>query len=133
MRIEHIALFVQDLEREKDFFVTYFHAAAGAKYQNIKTGFCSYFLTFDDGARLELMHRSDLVDMDKKPERTGYAHLAFCVGTREAVNQLTLWLEQDGYSVVSPLRVTGDGYYESCVLDAEGNRIEITAGSRSSR
>ena len=126
MRIEHAALYVKDLERAKAFFETWFQAKAGEKYRNAKTGFQSYFLTFAGGARLEVMTAPDMEDADKPPARTGYAHVAFSAGSREEVDRLTARLKEAGYSVVSGPRTTGDGYYESCILDCEGNRIEIT-------
>lgn len=126
MRIEHAAMYVNDIEAEKKFFTRYFGASAGEMYHNKNTGFSSYFLSFDGGARLELMTAPRLQDMDKLPLRTGFAHLAFSVGSRGEVDALTERLRADGYAVVSGPRVTGDGYYESCVLDAEGNRIEMT-------
>ena len=126
MRIEHAAMYVNDIEAEKEFFTRYFGASAGEMYHNKNTGFSSYFLSFDGGARLELMTAPELQDMDKPGLRTGFAHLAFSVGGCKEVDALTERLRADGYAVVSGPRVTGDGYYESCVLDAEGNRIEMT-------
>lgn len=126
MRIEHAAIYVNDIEAGKKFFTRYFGASAGEMYHNKNTGFSSYFLSFDGGARLELMTAPELQDMDKPELRTGFAHLAFSVGSCKEVDALTERLRADGYAVVSGPRVTGDGYYESCVLDAEGNRIEIT-------
>ena len=126
MRIEHAAMYVNDIEAEKEFFTRYFGATAGEMYHNKNTGFSSYFMNFDGGARLELMAAPRLQDMDKLPLRTGFAHLAFATGSRGEVDALTERLRADGYAVVSGPRVTGDGYYESCVLDAEGNRIEMT-------
>lgn len=126
MEIEHIALHVQDLERARDFFVRYLGASSNGGYHNVKTGFRSYFLTFDGGARLELMHRPDMAELPKDPVRTGYAHIAFRVGSRERVDTLTARLRDGGYEVVSGPRTTGDGYYESCIAAVEGNLIEIT-------
>ena len=126
MRIEHIALYVNDLEASRDFFVKYFGASSNSGYHNVRTGFHSFFLTFDDGARLELMNRPDMTDNEKIPARTGYAHIAFSVGSKEKVDALTEMLEKDGYTVISKPRTTGDGYYESCIIDLEGNQIEIT-------
>ena len=126
MRIEHAAIYVNDIEAEKKFFTRYFGASAGEMYHNKNTGFSSYFLSFDGGARLELMTAPELQDMDKQGLRTGFAHLAFSVGSCKEVDALTERLRADGYAVVSGPRVTGDGYYESCILDAEGNRIEMT-------
>ena len=126
MKIEHIALYVKDLEGAKAFFCKYFNAVANEGYHNRNTNFRSYFLHFDDGSRLEIMHKPEIVDMEKSYTRTGYSHLAFSAGSREQVNALTEWLREDGYQVISGPRVTGDGYYESCIVGFEGNLIEIT-------
>lgn len=126
MHIEHIAMYVNDLEKAKEFFTRYFHAASNEGYHNQTTDFRSYFLSFDDGARLEIMSRPDMSDMEKPLARTGYVHVAFSLGSAEAVNQLTKTLQDDGYEVVSGPRTTGDGYYESCMIAIEGNQIEIT-------
>ena len=126
MRIEHIALYVNDLEGAKAFFETYFQAVANDGYHNQKTDFRSYFLTFSDGSRLEIMTKPDLTDSGNLLDRFGYAHIAFSVGSREAVNELTGQLKAGGFPTLSGPRVTGDGYYESCVLGFEGNIIEIT-------
>lgn len=126
MRIEHAALYVSDLENAKAFFEKYFGASAGAMYHNERTGFRSYFLTFAGDARLEIMHRPDMAEGDKALCRSGFAHLAFSLGSRAAVDDLTQRLRLDGYQVISGPRVTGDGYYESCILDGEDNQIEIT-------
>ena len=126
MKIEHIALYVHDLDGAKDFFCRYFGAKANDGYHNRRTDFRSYFLTFDDGTRLEIMHKPALEDAEKIPNRTGYIHLAFRAGSRETVDSLTIQLAADGYPTLSGPRTTGDGYYESCVLGFEGNLIEIT-------
>ena len=94
----------------------------------MKTGFRSYFISFEDGARLEIMNKPEMVEVPRTPAGTGYAHIAFSVGSRGRVDALTQRLRQDGYSVVSGPRVTGDGYYESCVIGIEENLIEITDG-----
>ena len=126
MKIEHVALYVSNLEEAKQFFTTYFGAAANCGYHNTKTGFRSYFLTFENGARLEIMSRSECNNVDKYPFRYGYAHIAFSVGSKEQVDALTKQLHAAGYEVTSGPRTTGDGYYESCILGFEGNLIEIT-------
>ena len=126
MKIEHIALYVNDLEKARDFFVKYLGAKANDGYHNPKTDFHSYFLSFEDGARLEIMQKPDIPDLPKKAACTGYAHVAFSVGSREKVDTLTAELKADGYEVVSGPRTTGDGYYESCIIAIEGNQIEIT-------
>ena len=126
MKIEHIALYVNDLEGAKYFFIKYFGAHSNHGYHNKTTGFRSYFLTFDDGARLEIMTRPDLSDPEKEANRTGFIHLAFSVGSKEAVDALTARLAADGYEVRSGPRTTGDGYYESCIAGFEENLLEIT-------
>lgn len=126
MKIEHIAMYVSDLEAAKDFFVKYFGAVSDNGYHNPTTNFRSYFLSFSDGARLEIMTRPELDDNEKIPFRTGYAHIAFSVGSAERVDELTRELKAAGYEVISGPRRTGDGYYESCIIGFENNLIEIT-------
>ena len=126
MKIEHIALYVEDLEQTKNFFIKYLGAKANDGYHNPRTNFRSYFLSFEDGARLEIMQRPEMVNLPKEAARTGYAHIAFSVGSREKVDALTAELKADGYDVVSGPRITGDGYYESCIVAMEGNQVEIT-------
>lgn len=125
MRIEHVAMYVYDLERAKEFFIKYFNAVPNNMYHNKKTDFRSYFLSFDGGARLEIMNRPQ-VDIIKDTDITGYAHIAFSLGSAENVDRLTAELKADGYKVISEPRTTGDGYYESCIVDLEGNEIELT-------
>ena len=126
MKIEHVAMYVNDLETAKDFFVKYLGGRANELYHNKNTGFSSYFISFEDGARLEIMNKAQIEDVNKGISRTGYIHLAFSVGSREKVDELTEILRNDGYEVLSGPRTTGDGYYESCILGIEGNQIEIT-------
>ena len=126
MQIEHIAMYVNNLEAARDFFTNYLRAVSGSLYHNPRTGFRSYFLSFDGGARLELMNKPGVADPEKPPARTGYIHIAFSLGSREKVDELTARLRADGYEVVSGPRTTGDGYYESCVVAVEGNQIELT-------
>ncbi len=126
MVIEHIAMYVNDLEAARDFFVKYLGGTSNDGYHNKKTDFRSYFISFEDGTRLELMNRPGLEDMEKSPTRTGYAHIAFSAGGKERVDELTARLKADGYEVVSGPRTTGDGYYESCLAVIEGNLIELT-------
>ena len=126
MKIEHIAMYVNDIEKAKGFFVTYFDAKSNDGYHNTVTGFKSYFLSFSDGARLEIMNKPEMEDGQKTLTRTGFIHLAFSVGSKEKVDELTKTLKEAGYEVISGPRITGDGYYESCVVGIEGNQIEIT-------
>ena len=126
MKIEHIAMYVNDLMEVKDFFIKYFNAVSNDGYHNINTNFRTYFLTFEDGARLEIMNYPDMRDDEKSIRRTGLIHIAFSVGSKEKVDELTQRLKNDGYEVLSGPRTTGDGYYESCIVGIEGNQMEIT-------
>ena len=126
MRIDHIAMYVNDLEATKDFFVTFFGALSNTKYHNPRTGLETYFLSFEDSTRLEIMTRPDMISTEKPLINTGFVHVAFSVGSKEKVDLLTSQLEQAGYEIISGPRITGDGYYESCVLGPECNQIEIT-------
>jgi lactoylglutathione lyase len=126
MRINHIAMYVKNLEAARDFFVRYFEAKSSDRYRNPLTGFTSYFVTFDDGSKLELMYRPVMSDDKKKPNRTGYAHLSISVGSKEKVDDLTERFSTEGYHVECEPRATGDGFYESCIKGIEDNLIEIT-------
>ena len=126
MRIEHVAMYVNNLESARDFFVKYLGGKSNDGYHNPSTDFRSFFISFDDGARLEIMNKPQVDDIEKPINRTGYVHLAFSVGSREKVDELTTRLKQDGYEVISGPRTTGDGYYESCIIGIESNQIELT-------
>lgn len=117
---------MKELEAARYFFVTFLGGKSNDGYHNRNTGFRSYFISFEDGARLEIMNKPGMEDIEKPLNRTGYAHIAFSVGSKERVNDLTEELQSAGYKVVSGPRTTGDGYYESCVVAIEGNQIEIT-------
>lgn len=116
------------MEAMKHFYETYFQAKSGEKYHNERTNFTSYFLSFDEGVRLELMHKPDIFNRHDTLhiEFMGLAHFAIALGSMEAVNELTEELRSNGYPIVREPRTTGDGYYESVVLDPEGNKIELT-------
>ena len=126
MKIEHVALYINDLEKARDFFIKYFGGKSNDGYHNKITDFRSYFISFDDGSRLEIMTKPNLADTPKELNHTGFIHLAFSVGSKEKVDELTARLKNDGYEVLSGPRTTGDGYYESCILGIENNQIEIT-------
>lgn len=127
VRIEHIALWVRDLEKMRDFYQKYFNMECNDKYENLQKGFSSYFLSFDSGARVELMNRKDISETSgEKGIVYGLTHFALSVGSKEAVDQLTALLKSDGFEIIGEPRTTGDGYYESVILDPEGNPIEIT-------
>lgn len=124
--INHIAIYVRDLETMRAFYERWFEARPGNLYHNPKSDFKSYFLKFDSGATLELMTRPEVTALSKNGYTLGMAHLAFSVGSAKAVNELTARLHGEGYEIVSGPRTTGDGCYESCIRDPEGNIIEIT-------
>ena len=126
MKIEHIAIWVSDIEKLRGFYEKYFNAVFGEKYINPKKNFTSYFLSFTEGARLELMHKPEISTIVNEKEHLGFIHFAISVGSKEMVDSLTNEIRQDGFKVLGEPRTTGDGYYESVVLDPEGNRIEIT-------
>jgi lactoylglutathione lyase len=129
MRIEHIAIWTTNLDRCKQFYASYFDATAGPNYVNAAKGFESCFLSFDDGARLEVMTTTSLSLVQSPPgaERLGLTHLAISVGSERVVDELTKRLQSDGFAIVDGPRRTGDGYYESVVIDPDGNRVEICA------
>ena len=128
MKIEHIALWTRNLEKMKSFYEHYFHTQAGEKYINTKKQFESYFLSFESGSRLELMQMPSVPESsdDVYKQFTGFIHVAISTGSKEQVDSLTVQLKNDGYEILDGPRTTGDGYYESVVLDPDGNRIEIT-------
>ena len=124
--IEHIAVWVEDLDRIRAFYETYFDARSGALYENPKKGFKSYFLTLNGGARIEIMQRTDIPENDKKGNLMGLAHIALSLGSKRAVDELTDRMKKAGVPIVGTPRTTGDGYYESVIADPEGNLIELT-------
>lgn len=128
IKIDHIAVWVQDLERMKDFYVRYFNMQCSERYHNPVKQFSSYFLSSEkDGTRIELMTRADITTgAGERGAVFGWAHIAISVGSKEQVDALTAVLRADQYRVESGPRVTGDGYYESVIADPEGNLIEIT-------
>ncbi|PEK48231.1 VOC family protein [Bacillus toyonensis] len=125
MKIEHIAIWVNDLELMRDFYIKYFNGKSNSLYHNEAKQFESYFITFESGARIELMRKKG-IENQPNLHITGYAHMAFSVGSEERVNTFTTTLQDDGYPLLSGSRFTGDGYYESVIGDPEGNQIEIT-------
>ncbi len=125
MKIEHVALWTPDIERLRAFYTTHFGAVAGPRYENRTKGFASYFLSLGDGARLELMQRTD-VGPGSRAEVHGFAHVALSVGSEAEVRATTERLRAAGVAVLGEPRWTGDGYYESVVADPDGNRIEVT-------
>jgi len=129
MRIEHVALWTDGLERLAAFYRDYFGVAVGEKYVNQVRGFESQFLSFKSGARMEIMRTTAFSPVKYEPaaQRMGLTHLAFAIGSEQRVDELTERLRRDGYAILDGPRRTGDGYYESVTLDPDGNRIEIAA------
>lgn len=127
MKIEHIAIWVKDLEQSRAFYQKYFGAVSNEKYHNPVKNFQSYFLSFDNGCRLEIMTRPDIKETENSYEAQQYGviHIAFSVDNKQKVDELTEILRKDGYKVAGEPRTTGDGYYESVILDPENNIIEI--------
>ncbi len=128
MRIEHIAVWADDIELMRDFYTKYFGMSCNSKYVNAKRGFSSYFLSFEnEKTRVEIMNIPDMDSHANRGNLKGLAHFAISVGSKDAVDALTERLRNDGFSVLSEPRTTGDGYYESAVADPEGNYVEIVA------
>ena len=127
MRLNHVALWADDIESVRLFYMKYFGALCNDRYVNESKKFTSYFLSFDEGtACIELMNRPDILDTPfNRGQVKGLAHLSISVGSREAVDELTRRLQTDGYTVIGQPRLTGDGFYESTILDPEGNNVEI--------
>ena len=126
MHIDHIALWTIDIERLKDFYTKLFNCKVSERYNNPKKQFSSYFLSFTSGARLEIMQRHDISE-STNIEYIGLAHFAICVGSNQQVDEMTVMLENAGVTIESYPRTTGDGCYESVILDPDNNKIEITA------
>lgn len=126
MYIDHVGLYVKDLEDIKDFFETYFNAKVSHQYHNHQTGLKTYFLVFDNHTRLEIMHRPELIDKTFDLLQVGFHHIAFKLGSKEKVNQMTFKLEKDGYIILNGPRTTGDGYYET-LFKLENYVVELVA------
>lgn len=128
-RLEHVAIWTADIDRLTGFYARYFGATPGARYVNASRGFESRFLSFDGGARLELMRSARLSSVAQEPgaQRHGLTHIAISVGSEARVDVLAGELQADGYTLLDGPRRTGDGYYEAVVLDPDGNRVEVTA------
>jgi lactoylglutathione lyase len=127
MKIEHIAIWTLELEKMKNFYLKFFDLKSNEKYHNPKKQFSSYFLAFENGARIELMHRPDISEfIEKSDSKLGLTHFAISVGSKEKVDSLTELLRENGFTIFGEPRTTGDGYYESVISDPEGNLIEIT-------
>lgn len=125
MKIDHLSLWTKRLEVMKDFYLKYFDCEAGEKYENPAKRFSSYFITFKNGGRIELMNRTDIYERSYH-QLVGYNHMAIAVGSKTKVDEMTSRFKADGFMVGEEPRTTGDGYYESVIIDPEGNKIELT-------
>lgn len=126
MQLTHLALWTNEPERARDFYVKYFNGKSNEKYVNTKKGFCSYFVNFEGGASLEIMQRNDITEVEVGVY-IGLAHFAFSVGSKAKVEEMTELFRGDGYPIISEPRTTGDGFYEASLLDPDGNIVEIIA------
>lgn len=127
MKIDHIAIWAEDIELLRKFYMRYFNMSCNDKYVNLKKNFSSYFLSFDDGgARIEIMNIPGKDAPASRGDLKGLAHFAISVGCKENVDDMAQRLRKDGYTILSDPRTTGDGYYECAVADPEGNYVEIT-------
>lgn len=127
IKINHLAIWAENLEQMREFYLKYFGAVSNEMYVNPKKGFSSYFLTFEGSdTALELMHRQGLLTPPPCNTVFGLAHFAISLGSKGAVDNMTRRLKEDGYAVLSAPRTTGDGFYESAIADPEGNYVELT-------
>lgn len=128
MKIDHIAIWTKNLDKMRHFYEQYFQGKSGEKYINPRKNFESYFIEFEGGSRLELMEKIDITSKlhDDTENYLGITHFAFSTGDRQHVDHLTERLRNDGYRIIGEPRTTGDGYYESVILDPDGNKVEIT-------
>ncbi|MGO3115901.1 VOC family protein [Enterococcus pseudoavium] len=124
MHIEHVAIWTKDLEKMKEFYEKYFNVTSSALYHNQKTGFRSYFLSFDTGSRLELTSKQHL--SNRVADSLGYTHIAISLGSKEAVDSYVEKFLDAGLPLLNRPRTTGDGYYEAVIQDPEGNLLELT-------
>lgn len=126
MQLTHVAIWTNDLERSRAFYMKYFNGKSNEKYVNPMKGFASYFVTFEGGASLEIMRRMDITDTADRVS-IGLTHFAFSVGSKEKVDAMIEQFRRDGYTITGEPRTTGDGFYEGALLDPDGNHIEVVA------
>lgn len=129
MKIDHIAIWTSNLEGLRNFYIHYFDASSNEKYYNHSKEFSSYFISFDGDCSIEIMEMPSIPQTRNNPLKqfTGLIHFAINVGSKAKVDRLTVTLKEDGFKIVSEPRTTGDGCYESVILDPDGNRVEIVA------
>ena len=128
MTIDHLAIFTPCIEKLISYYTRYFDAVPGSFYINEKKKFRSCFLSFESGARIEIMEMEGIPDNANDTlvkQHKGLVHLAFGAENPGRVNDLARQLEQDGYRIIDGPRITGDGYYEFVTFDPDGNRLEV--------
>ncbi len=125
MKITHIAIWTNDLERSRSFYENYFNGKSNEKYVNATKGFASYFVSFEGSVTLEIMQRNDIFEIGTEHEKIGFAHLAFSVESREKVNDMIETFRKDGYKILGEPRLSGDGFFEGVIADPDNNKIEI--------
>ena len=129
MKVDHIGIYAEDINRIANFYTKYFKGTLSQPaYHNPKKNFTSHFISFESGAKLEIMHQPNIPTVKREPKDQfiGFIHISFSVGSKENVNKLAAQLKEDGYEIIDGPRTTGDGFYEACVLDPENNRVEFT-------
>ena len=129
MKLEHAAIWTEDLETMKEFYVKFFGGQSGKKYCNQAKKYESYFITFDQGARLELMKKAGIPENRNDTigsQHRGLIHLAFESSSKREVDEKAVWFSSEGIKIIDGPRTTGDCYYEFVILDPENNRIEVT-------
>ncbi len=125
MKINHVGMYLKDIEEAKLFFEKYFNGKTRALYTNPESGFQSYFMKFEDGASIEIMYSKSAVDNDPSQDKLGLNHIAFSMGSKKAVNDMTARLRHDGYKIVEEPAMTGDGSYEALIEVFQGNLLEL--------
>ena len=133
MKIAYVSMYVNDLDKMKDFFVKYFKATVNDKYENFQKGYIYCYLKFDEGSRLSLVSGPNIVEPQEQALVRGLNRFAIAVNSKEEVKSITDQLEKDGYQVVNGFRMNGYGEYESRILDPEGNELEITTEGNEGR
>ena len=127
MKIDHIALWAEDIELLRKFYMRYFNMHSNDKYVNTKRNFSSYFLSFEDGgSRIEIMNIPGKDAPASRGDLKGPAHFSISVGSGEYVDNMATRFKAAGITILSNPRTTGDGYYECAIADPEGNYVEIT-------
>lgn len=128
MKLEYIAIWTDNIELLRNYYVSFFDGQSNEMYINPKTQFQSYFISFESGARLEIMSMPNIPDNTNdtiNAQHKGIIHIAFSVDTKQEVDAKAALLQANGLEILNGPRVTGDGYYEFVTLDPDKNRLEV--------